>query len=153
LLGHFTGISRAIPVRPSIWFKQQIVDRCILRRPCENGYGTHGYLLNLSGAKKLYSLLNKIELPVDHYTGSDKYVNLYIIENPIITSDSELAAMSSIEEERLDLGNTILYVPQEGIKAFVKKVIISLGLYNQWIRVRRAISINLKKIKRFKIYQ
>ena len=73
LLGHHTGGSRDGETKSSVWWKQRLIKQFSLKRPSEVGRGTYGYLLRLSGAKKLLRELNSISKPIDHYTGSDMY--------------------------------------------------------------------------------
>lgn len=100
LLGHHTGYSRNVDTTASIWNQMQLTEKYKLARPCEKGYGTYGYLITKSGAKKLLNHLNVIEKPIDHYTGDSKYLNLYIINPAPIKIHEQLSENHTSMEDR-----------------------------------------------------
>jgi len=100
LLGHHSWRSRMIPANYSCWYKRKISASLVLRRPCELACGTYGYYIRKSGAEKLLEHMGKIYMPVDHYTGSDRLINLYILESPIIYIHEALSKFSNIEKVR-----------------------------------------------------
>lgn len=109
LLGHHTYSSRHKDTISSKWWKKKFIDKFFISRPAEMGLGTYGYLINLNGAKKLLNELNTIYKPIDHYTGNDKEVNVYMITpSPIKVYDemSELFhSMSDRKESQSNLTN------------------------------------------------
>lgn len=61
-------------------------------------HGAFGYIINLQGAKKLlYNLNQAIVEPVDHYTGDDKYINLYGISPRCVKIDWNLESTIQID--------------------------------------------------------
>lgn len=100
LLGHHSQSSRNIPTPESRWGKISLQGRFTLCRPCDLAQGAYGYLINLSGAKQLIKLIDKIDKPIDLYTGSDQYTNLYIVNPPIININQHLTDNYNSMEER-----------------------------------------------------
>ncbi|MBE8190397.1 MAG: glycosyltransferase family 25 protein, partial [Candidatus Thioglobus sp.] len=71
-------------IKHNIWYSKKLKNNTI-RRPVQIRFGTYAYLINNSGAKKMLKHLSQISQPIDRYTGQDKYTNLYIIQNPIVS--------------------------------------------------------------------
>jgi len=108
LLGHHSYISREKKTPYNLWFKKKIDTNLIVRRPIELVCGAYGYYLTNRGAKKLLKKINKFILPLDHYTGNYKYINLYLLQTPIIKMHKELTTMSNIEYERNKANKNLL---------------------------------------------
>lgn len=139
LLGHYCAHSREIATDFNIWYKKRLLNH-IIRRPCERGYGTHGYCLNNRGARKLAKHTSIISLPIDWYTGNEKYINVYIVQNPIIHNNEKLSMMSNLTDDRnkiekkyIDMNKalesntpSIPNTPQQTKKLIAIKVLISL---------------------------
>ena len=70
------------------------------------GLGTHGYLINLKGARKLTTHLSIIKKPIDHYTGDSQHINVYAVSPRTIRLDSIFNKQSNIKEERLQMENS-----------------------------------------------
>jgi len=100
LLGHHSRFSRTEPTLPSFWGRKKLSKKYSLSRPCDLGQGTYGYLISLAGAKKMLKFSNKIDRPIDHYTGSDQFTNLYIINPPVININKHLSDNHHSMEER-----------------------------------------------------
>ncbi len=80
LLGYFRGsVEKEKLIRSYLRYRKNITDTHKLVRLTQIASGSHGYLINLKGAKKLIETLKTIRLPIDEYTGNDKYINLYAI--------------------------------------------------------------------------
>ena len=101
LLGNHQGIAKDYETQSSIWSKKKISNTHKLLRPIKLAYGAHGYLINLRGAKKLAKELQIIKQPLDHYTGSEMFVNLYTISPRIIRLQHTLHIQSNLEVGRL----------------------------------------------------
>ena len=82
-------------------YQQQITPKYKLARLSDVSTGAFGYLLNLKCAKKLINELSTIKQPIDHYTGDEKYINLYGITPRVVDVDKSL--VGGIESERLHL--------------------------------------------------
>jgi len=63
-------------------------------------YGTVGYIINLEGARKLLKQLERITMPIDHLTGSKKYIEVYGIEPFCVEEDIDVGHASLIAQER-----------------------------------------------------
>lgn len=101
LLGHHRSDSRSEPTSYNIWFKKRMDSiNTNLRKPAEIAYGTYGYHISLRGAKKLLSSLSTLYKPIDHYTGNSSYINLYILENPIIDINKDFELLSNLSFTR-----------------------------------------------------
>jgi len=108
LLGHHSNRSRKELTPYSFWYKKILNNTCTLRRPCEISYGTYGYFINKQGAKRILNEIRKIILPIDHYTGNSKYINLYISEKPIIMINHKLEVKSNLHLEREELKKSMV---------------------------------------------
>ncbi len=97
-LGHTGGY-------PSLWGGIKVNEQFKLRRPCVQAWCTYGYCINIKGAKKMLNHLDVIFQPIDVYTGNDKYVNIYVLEKPIIIPNESFLGMSNLEIERISLSN------------------------------------------------
>ncbi len=103
LLGHHKPLSRNKPGDINFWSKKIKIDKFVISRPAEVCYGTYGYLITYEGAIKLKNRIKKFYLPVDHYTGSDKFSNLYIMQKPIIFVNEDLTSKYTSMTERNNL--------------------------------------------------
>jgi glycosyl transferase family 25 len=84
-------------------YKQQINSENYIMRFCDVALGTHAYLINLKGALKLVNHLNSIKQPIDHFTGDEKYINLYGVMPQIVEVDKVLLQDSNIAAERAQM--------------------------------------------------
>lgn len=91
LLGHHSAWSRDQDTAYSIWGKRRLNCRYSVVRPVEMGCGTYGYLIRVTGAKKLVADTRVLYQPIDHYTGSDENVNLYMVHPPVIRIHQHLS--------------------------------------------------------------
>ncbi len=72
-----------------------------LVRFTKNIHGTYGYFITVSGAEKLLQCLNKkIEMSIDHYTGDERFVNLYGIFPAIVKLSDKFDMNTNLEIER-----------------------------------------------------
>jgi glycosyl transferase family 25 len=136
LLGHHSWRCVSDPVKYNLWYKKHIASNFILRYPAERGFGTYGYLINLAGAKRLFFQTKVLVKPIDHYTGNNKKLNLFIIEKPIITVDKSLLNYSNLYNERLKSEiktkkQQIFLINQ--IKNF--KIYRQLWLVKEWLKI------------------
>ncbi len=145
LLGHHTGYSRNVDTTASIWNQMQLTEKYKLVRPCEKGYGTYGYLITKSGAKKLLNHLNVIERPIDDYTGDSKYVNLYMINPAPVKIHDELSENYTSMKERQLLGN------DQTLKTFKDRVRFLLNKLNllDLFFILKSFFIQFKILKRY----
>ncbi len=91
LLGQHTATSRDKDTLSSIWARKSIVNGYKLVHPCEKAYGTYGYMITRNGAKKLLRHLDIIVKPIDLYTGSRTYSNLYTVNPAVIRIHDDLS--------------------------------------------------------------
>ena len=64
-------------------------------------YGTVGYIINYKGAKKLLEKIEKVYMPIDHFTGNSTLINLYGLEPICIEEDSYFGENSFISDDRI----------------------------------------------------
>ncbi len=105
LLGYHSGPERDRSIKASLRPRRKITDDYTVVRLIETAKGAHGYLINLRGAKRLMKQLSLIQKPIDHYTGSDKYVNLYAIFPRLIRVDNTFSQQSNLDFERQQITN------------------------------------------------
>lgn len=98
LLGHYSFHNyNKVPSPTSFWGRKQIKKSICFARLCNYGYGAHGYLVNTVGCKKLLNATDKLYMPIDHYTSSQKFIDVYALE-PVAIDICDLE--SSIEGDR-----------------------------------------------------
>jgi glycosyl transferase family 25 len=100
LLGYYSETKTERRSINSFWGKVSLTTSVKAVRLTETAFGTHGYMINIDGAKKLVSKLCKIIKPIDHYTGTEHYLNMYAASSRVITLDPRLKALGSIETDR-----------------------------------------------------
>jgi glycosyl transferase, family 25 len=100
LLGHHRGGCDNVVARCSIWGQKKIDSKYMLMRPIELSYGTYGYCITNKGARKMLQNLTSIRLPIDHYTGDPKFINIYALKKRLVRLEDSLSLNSSIEKER-----------------------------------------------------
>ncbi|XOJ85154.1 glycosyltransferase family 25 protein [Methylophilaceae bacterium Uisw_099_01] len=154
LLGHHSERSREDLTKHSIWFKKPLIEGVVLRRPCEIGYGAYGYCISNKGAKNLYNALETISLPIDHYTGNDQYLNLYVIEQPLILLHNELTEMSNLADDRKRMAKKFSQQTKvRGKTKFKLKNIAKLfGMYRRFINFRMGLKSLIMRIKPYRRY-
>lgn len=153
LLGHHSHRSRDSETRASVWWSKQITPNYQLKRPSEIGYGTYGYLINERGAKKLYLKLDQIYKPIDHYTGNDKDVNVYIVNPAPISIHADMSDNFHSMDDRKNVQMNLKKI-NESNKLSPKQLLRSLGLFNGVVFMRDLLKtiIPLKKYSRIEKY-
>jgi len=146
LLGHHSYISRESETRSNVWWSRQITPNYQLKRPSEIGYGTYGYLINKRGAQKLFDKLKHIYKPIDHYTGNDKDVNIYIITPAPISIHTDMSDNFHSMDDRMNAQMNLKKI-NESKKLSPKQLLRSLGLFNSVVLIRDLLKtfIPLKK--------
>ncbi len=100
LLGHYSNVFDELETKASFRGKKNIFEEFESVRLAQLAYGTHGYMINKKGAKKLLKELTKIVKPIDHYTGVDTYVNMYAIRPRVVKLSEKFKDQSNIDIER-----------------------------------------------------
>lgn len=91
----------------SFWEKKKIGKHFKSMRFIALMHSTAGYMISYSGALKLMTTLEKgIVKPIDHYTGDQKYINLYGIFPKVIEIDPVFGEQSNINSERKNFYNS-----------------------------------------------
>ncbi len=84
LFGHHPERSREAETCVRLFGRTKLNDNYCIARPGELACGTYAYLIKNSGAKKMLDLMKVITMPVDHFTGSEKYLNVYVVHPSIV---------------------------------------------------------------------
>lgn len=142
LLGHHTGYSREVDTVASIWSQMQLIGNYTLARPCEKGYGTYGYLITKTGAKKLLEHLDIIGKPIDHYTGDSQCINLYTINPAPIRIHEQLSEDYTSMQERQLLNDS------QNFKDKVRLILIKLQLLETFF-ILKSFFIQFKILKKY----
>lgn len=100
LLGYYSNVFTEMETKASFMYKNKVSGPYESVRLVQLSYGTHGYMINIKGAKKLVKELTEIIKPIDHYTGVDTYVNMYAIRPRVVMLDDKFKDMSGIALER-----------------------------------------------------
>ena len=98
LLGHYSyqALPKNSSLQASFWQRHKLTNKHFVGRPAVHCWGTHGYIINVKGAKKLLSELKYIYLPIDGYTGNDKFTNLYTLTPSAVNDCTEHSHLSNI---------------------------------------------------------
>ena len=98
LVGHHSKYSRKISTTGSVWNCMKLMDDFKLEYPVEKGYGTYGYIINKKGAQKLLNHLEKFSYPIDYYTGNNHYVNVLLLNKPLIKISEKYENSTNMSE-------------------------------------------------------
>lgn len=148
LLGHKSHLGHDTEARASIWWKQHISTKYKLIRPSDIGYGTHGYLINNKGARKLLSKLDQYYKPIDHYTGNDREINVYAISPVAIKLDSNMSQKNDSMDDRADTVKRMV-ADNKTKKLSLNPLLRSLGLFDPLVSLRDSFKMILP-IRRYK---
>lgn len=122
LLGHHPAHSLYHDTAGSFWGRSPINDNFQCIRFAEFPFGAYGYLVSLSGAKKLLQALSTIREPIDQYTGNARLVNLFGISPTCVKVNPYLLAYSNLSEER-DLLNASIKTHSPRPVRLIKKIV------------------------------
>ena len=151
LLGHHTGASRDIDTKSSVWGKHKFNENYCMHRPYEIGYGTYGYIVSKNGAKKLLSQTLCLTKPIDHYTGSDVDLNVYVVKPSIIKINDVMSDEHHSMEDRLKLDNIITSTSSLNV-SWKRKVADRLKLYRMLSYIREVTKSTINKYKPLRRY-
>jgi len=141
LLGYHRGSARRDKKAKSyLRFQKKITDKHKLVRLAEVGTGSHGYLINLKGAKKLVEELSPIRIPMDYYTGDDQYINLYAISPRVIRVNNILDAQSNLTLERDKLAKEYNHIFYKRKETTLNKII------REFLRPFKQLLFNIKRV-------
>ncbi len=141
LLGYYSRVADELVTKASFRYKKELTNKFKTVRLAQLAFGTHGYMINLKGAKKLLNELNTIIKPIDHYTGVDTYVNMYAIRPRVVRLSEKFKDHSSISIER-KINQVRKQLP---IKIQILK---KLGLLNAVMEIKMTYN-RLKKLKEY----
>ncbi len=130
LLGHHSCVRRDQETHYSFWGKKNLDNKYKIVRPTEDVCGTYGYILKLEAAKNLLSSLETIEKPIDHYTGVDEKLNLYIVDPAVVKINDFLSNTYHSMEDRTELQYTV----QKKQKLINQKF---MGMRRRYIELKR----------------
>ena len=148
LLGHKSNFGYDTETKASIWWKQHISTKYKLIRPSDIGYGTHGYLINNRGAKRLLGKLDQYYKPIDHYTGNDKEVNVYAISPVAIKLHPNMSQNYHSMDDRADTVKRMV-ADNKTKKLSLKQLLRSLGLFDPLVSLRDSFKMILP-IRKYK---
>ncbi|MBD0409526.1 glycosyltransferase family 25 protein [Pseudoalteromonas distincta] len=100
LLGYYSETASERLTYSSFWGKHKVSKNLKAVKLTELAFGTHGYMINIQGAKKLVEILSNIYKPIDHYTGASLYLNTYGIVPRVVSLNEKYKAMSCISSDR-----------------------------------------------------
>ena len=116
LLGYDADIKRDLFLYTSFWQNKRFFGKYRIAPYVKVALGTYGYILRLEGAKKLLKAIQKIEKPIDHYTGSWKYLHVQCLYPRCVSIAEHGLNESEIDSERREL-----------------KKVLHTTRYNHWI--------------------
>ncbi|MDH3000857.1 hypothetical protein A1D23_10355 [Chelonobacter oris] len=85
LLGHYSTHINGREIESPVSYRRRFkLNTGSLYKLMGYGYGTHGYLINQIGAKKLVNATRIIYKPIDHYTSDNSILNIYALLPTVI---------------------------------------------------------------------
>jgi len=138
LLGHHACKSREIETGYSFWGQIEVTNKYKLARPYEIGCGAYGYILRKSAAQVLLDDLQVIVEPIDHLTGSDEKLNLYILIPVVVDIHLELSDIYHNMEDRKKLQQKKRCNNVQIKMSKKRKILILLHLDKTWEKYKRA---------------
>ncbi len=107
-LGYWNADLKNINKMISFRGRHRLSSSLSLIRFTSNVHGNYGYFITKNGAKKLLKHLNKpLFMPIDHYTGDDKYINIYGVYPPVIHLSPKFSLNTEMEKGRQRERDTI----------------------------------------------
>jgi len=100
LLGHHACLARDLETCCSFWERKSLNKKYMIARPCEIGCGTYGYILRLEAAIILLQDLEVIDRPIDHFTGSDEKLSLYVLTPPVVDIHQALSGNHAMKDRK-----------------------------------------------------
>lgn len=146
LLGYYSNVTTESETVSSYRYKKQITKRHQTVRLVQQAYGTHGYIINLKGAKKLINQMKTINKPIDHYTGDDSSLNVYAVRPRIVRLAEIFKDKSSITQEREQLQSKNIILSHDSL---IKIVLKRFGLYTLLLKLR----LTYNRIKTLRKYE
>lgn len=137
LLGHYKSNLKGLKSPISLWHRHRITSKFLLGRLVDFGFGTHGYMITLEGAKKILIELVEIHRPLDHYTPDSKLLNIYALSPTVVNVDDNFDTL--IDENRTRSSKDRFSV------VLLKKI----GVINAAVSVKSFLK-TLKPIKKYK---
>jgi len=155
LLGHHGGASRGQVTKCSLWGWRRLNSRYNLKIPSDRVFGTYGYLISQRGARKLLSCTNELTMPIDHYTGDSRCVNLYVVTPTPVKIFDYLSDNYNSMEGRAQLQAEAEAVPLIDSASFswYKKGAINMDIYivlNKTLAFIKSLWKQVKPLKRYK---
>ncbi len=135
LLGHHSCDARDIETHYSYWCQKRLTDTYKLVRPTEMGCGAYGYLLKKSAALTLLHDIHVMIKPIDHYTGIDEQLNLYIVAPAVIRINQYLSDNYNSMKERRELKSSPICLNKKRKLTFKRKFLEFFHLYDIAIKV------------------
>ena len=126
----------------SLWGREKLTNDRTLVRFTALVRGGYGYLISLSGAKKLLGRLegNPIDRPIDEYIAEHGFLDLYGLKPPCVTiSDKYPETESGISQERNRLIDESLQSHGSKHNPPVKSILKKLGLFHPARRIVNAV--------------
>ena len=120
LFGHGNSMVSGIGATTSFFHKEKIYKKYCISRFINFGCGTLGYLLNELAIDKLLCCTNVLEIYIDSYTGTSRFVNLYGVE-PVLIEEDDIGGLSTLQDGRDDY---LLVSSTPRFKPFLTKIYI-----------------------------
>ena len=130
LFGYDADIKRDVFLYTSLWGNKKLLKEYKLKRLIKVGLGTYGYMITLHGAQKLSQKIKFVDMPIDHYAGDVKNLNLYGLSPRCVTVSEYNLFNSSIVKERDEL----------------KKFLVSSKYNNLFTRLLNRIRLGIRLI-------
>jgi len=103
LLGHYPDGLAEQQTLSSFWQRKKITTLSDSVRLILPIYGTHAYMINLRGVKRILKGIYPLILPIDDYMNNDERINLYGIEPVCISLHYKYSKNTNMMDERDDM--------------------------------------------------
>ncbi|GAA0800542.1 glycosyltransferase family 25 protein [Psychrobacter piscatorii] len=138
LLGHYKSNLKGLKSPISLWHRHRITSKFLLGRLVDFGFGTHGYMITIEGAKKLIAALDVIYKPIDHYTSNSNIINVYGLSPTVVNVDSNFDTLIDYDKVRKNTSD----------KSSVL-ILRKIGIINTMVKFKSLFK-SLKPIKKYK---
>jgi len=135
LLGSHASRNRNKEVLVNRWSRDKIFEKYCIARPVDLACGAYGYMVSLKGAEKLLRATENLSMPIDHYTGDYRVVDVSVVNPSCVCIYDKLHCESNMEAERKRLNHTKVRCSKRN--SVRKNVVVFLGLYSTYSSVRK----------------
>ena len=145
LLGYYSNTRSERMSIASYRGKKPVTGSIECVRLVETAFGTHGYMITRSGAEKMLRNIHKIVKPIDHYTGTEHYLNMYAVRPRVVTLNETFKQMGCINDDR----DGIAYKKSPSWLLLNKKKLANYLRGKNWFLYLKKLPARIKKPRKY----